>query len=744
MNFPPLRMPISRERPLLIIMAHSVGSYDDTGREMVRLWQSLDDVLRPHVTVQIEGVRANDFERNQVLLGYAQDAGLPITLQVQGDNGDRQDTMPLDRVHDFVDRYTCVVGLQIVEASQRTFVHHPGGPEYSMGRNARYARDVIRLAAEHGLFMSWQLMRENYAAIGCSVDNEALFETVRECGHCVIPMHEMNCEFAKLVDHTSAMGLWLSETTAQWGVEAQSWYWSDSGYKRPGVCYPSNLDMPGGLYAIMFLLGACAGAAAYSIEPPKDAWGTEEAWRFTDYMAPLFRRLVQERLIPTREDVVAACPVVYQLRTCNSPAEFREALRDLDFDHEEGLLARAAYGVHDRARDNEFIPNNPRYGWIPVLPPETAPEVLGRFERIIRPGEIQSEQHARAILDEHFPPVDRGDAWSFHAGPLLAAANSHEHWPLPQTVKLRVPARPVGVRFDNGQLSWATRPEATGYRVWRLRENEETLLTPEPLVGGSCTVEEPFPHDRYAVSAVTTAGEELAGTLHIHDFLLLSARESRRSLWIAEDGSGIERHRIGEWIPEPTAGLLADEERAAACTPVEDLASPLIEDDDPHAAAKRAVLRAMEAWKRAIEAEDLEAILACYAPDYRESDGRTVESVEVAFRSILWKYLAADCGHAAEEWGRIPAWSRPVVRLLTREWHMVSGTEVVVEVACEMWAGTGPELEPSDMFKHPLGRPNRMEMHWGKYRDRWLLAATTPAFLRMEDTVPYRLCYQGW
>jgi hypothetical protein len=741
--YPPLKMTISREHPLLIIMAHSVGTYDDTGVEMIRLWNELDDVIRPHVTVQIEGVRADGFKRDETLLRYAQDAGIPMTLQIHGDNGDRHDTMPFETVRDFVDRYPCIVGLQIVEASQRTFVNQPAGPEYSMGRNARYARDIIRLAAERGLFMSWQLMRENYAAIGCSIDNEALFETVAECSHCVIPMHEMNCEFAKIVDHTSAMGLWLSGATEHWGVEAQSWYWSDSGYNTPGVCYPSNLDMPGGLYATMFLTGASAGATAYSIEPPKDAWGGDDAWRYTEFMGPLFKRLILEKLIPSRDDVIEASPVAYRLPLCKSPLEFRAALRDLDFDHEEGRLARAAYAPFDRARDNEFIPNDPRYGWIPILPTRTPDGVLDRFARIIRPDEIESVDHARRILDEHFPPVDRGDAWSYRAGGLLSAANSHEHWPLPQSVKLTVPARPQNVRLANGILTWNAEPGDRNYSIWRLRDDGEEVIAHD-ITETQHTLDDIQPGDRFAVSTITTATETLEGTLHIHQFLAISMTESRRSAWVATDGTAIERHRIGEWIPEPDNALLADEARAQACSPVEDLASPIIADDDDNAAVRRDVMTAMIAWKHAIEAEDLDGLLSTYAPTYREPDGRTAESVEVAFRSILWKYLRDQWQSVAEEWGRIPAWGWPVVRLLIREWRVESPDRVAVDVEFEMWAGTGPELEPSDMFKHPMGRPNRMKMTWDRHDDAWLLAETDPAFLRVEDTVPYRLSYQGW
>jgi hypothetical protein len=153
---------------------------------------------------------------------------------------------------------------------------------------------------------------------------------------------------------------------------------------------------------------------------------------------------------------------------------------------------------------------------------------------------------------------------------------------------------------------------------------------------------------------------------------------------------------------------------------------------------------AMTGWKRAIEAEDVEAVLRFYDPDYREEDGRTAESVGVALRSILWKYLEERVGSVANEWKAIYAWRYPVVRLLVREWRIVSADRVEVATKAVMWAGGGPELEPSDMFVFPWGRPNDMVMAWQKRREGWRILKTTPAFLRMEDTVIYRYVFQGW
>lgn len=745
----PLKVTISATHPLLILMGLPARNYEEEGSQMISLWEQLDRDIRPYATVQIEGTRAGDFERDRVLLRHAQAAGIPITLQVQGDNGDRHDTMPMEQMRRFVDENSCIVGLQIVEASQRTFADLPAGPEYTMGRNARYARDVIRLAGEYGLFMSWQLMRENYLAIGCSGDNEALYDAICDHRENVIPMHEMNCEFAKITDHVGAMGLWLSGATAQWGVEAQSWYWHDAGYNERGCCFPGTTEMPGEVYAIMLLLGASAGATAYSIEPHRDIWQTAEgAWRFNEWIAPTFKRLVKERLIPTQEQVTATMPIAYHLPRCRRPIDFHAVLKDLDFDHDEGRLIRATYGVYDRARDAEMIPNSPRYGWIPALPTKTPQPVLNEFRHVIRPGDLTSAAHAKEVADRFFPPVDRGQAWSQIVGPLAVAANTHENWFVPESVKLAVPRRPDHVRIEREDgipvLMWPRHDGDMAYRVWRLRGSVDMCLTDAPMTESQFDLAEARQGDEYAVSAITSATEIVEGTLHLHDFLVFSNSESRRSLWMRMDGKTTEHPRFAESFRVPTPEVLSAEKRAVECTPVEDLASPRVSEDDPGRAAKHAVMDALTGWKRAIEAEDIDVILGFYDADYREEDGRTAESVGVAFRSILWRYLRERTGEVAKEWGAVYAWQFPVVRVFIRKWGQVTTDQAEVDVAAQMWAGGGPEMEPSDMFKHPFGRSCEMSMTWRRRGTRWYILKTTPAFLRMEDTVAYRYCYQGW
>jgi hypothetical protein len=212
----------------------------------------------------------------------------------------------------------------------------------------------------------------------------------------------------------------------------------------------------------------------------------------------------------------------------------------------------------------------------------------------------------------------------------------------------------------------------------------------------------------------------------------------------------VERPRIGEVPPGAHPDAQDKERRCAACSPIEDLASPVIAQNDPAREAKRAVSEAIIGWKRALEREDVDAVLTFYDPDYREADGRTVESVGVALRSIFWRYLEVSAGSVAAEWGSIYAWSHPAVRIVTRGWRVVSPDVIEVDTKTMMWAGSGPEMEPSDMIRVPWDSPCDLKMTWRRQpgvpqaRNGWRILKTEPAFVRMESTVPFRWCYQGW
>ncbi|HRS96424.1 MAG TPA: hypothetical protein P5179_14235, partial [Candidatus Latescibacteria bacterium] len=60
------------------------------------------------------------------------------------------------------------------------------------------------------------------------------------------------------------------------------------------------------------------------------------------------------------------------------------------------------------------------------------------------------------------------------------------------------------------------------------------------------------------------------------------------------------------------------------------------------------------------------------------------------------------------------------------------------------------EMEPSDIIRVPWDSPCDLRMTWRwrpgvpPGRAGWRILKTDPAFVRMESTVPFRWCFQGW
>jgi len=86
-------------------------------------------------------------------------------------------------------------------------------------------------------------------------------------------MWKMNCGWTPLLIHSVLLRLWLTGIVDYWGVEPESWYWFEAGYKNLGEYYGFKKGdhklLPKVFYGQMILLGAAFGATAYCFEPPE-------------------------------------------------------------------------------------------------------------------------------------------------------------------------------------------------------------------------------------------------------------------------------------------------------------------------------------------------------------------------------------------------------------------------------------------------------------------------------------------
>ncbi|HNT88222.1 MAG TPA: glycoside hydrolase family 98 domain-containing protein, partial [Candidatus Hydrogenedentes bacterium] len=407
---PPTWGEISPERPLIILQTNNrFGDSDEDfgdrndplaeatrhGREAVRAFrEAVPDELKPFCQLQLE-VRVRDhqarYDRFRRVFDELQAAHVPANLQF----ADPHDMYVFDP--EYVDRlareYPCIQSYTITEIN---FEHYRAFnvPRYALSPEARYAMDIIDLAAARGKHLSISLQGLKWMHIGADVLNQPLLDKIAAHPEYVLAVNE-HIGPQHLPRQTSVLGMWIAGCVNHWGVEPQSWWFENGRMIAPGVFgqfQPDNTRiMPPPLYRAMILQGALLGATVYQFEPFWDLFDYDNARCWRDVIAPTLAEVIRERLIPTRDQVVERMQVAYQYKLARDINEFHENLRDVDFTHDEGFLARAAYGVWERFLEHELIPNKRRYFFIPLLPPRAPRAVLARFAHVTQPGECDSE-----------------------------------------------------------------------------------------------------------------------------------------------------------------------------------------------------------------------------------------------------------------------------------------------------------------------------------------------------------------
>jgi len=710
----PLETRISPEHPLIIL--YSPGSAED----LVRSYRALEPDIKPYCMVHAEEryTPGNRLENLRRFLRAAQQNHIPIVFQIAGP--DESFDFPLDVVESLLREFPTIKGIMMVETSFNNYSNFGGGIRYSLAHNARYAIAAIKLAARHGKFFTCQLAHANFLYIMAGHLNRPLYETFRQYRDYVIPQHEMNVPWGWLQAHTAPLGMWLEGAVGNWGIEPQSWYWSDAEYAGPeDFTHGDIAQMPPGVYRQMILTGVTAGATVYSFEPPDDIWRGPRSYHWRQAIYPTMMQVIRQRLIPTRDEVLRKAKVAYQLAPAATPEHMHRNLRDVNEILDEGNLIRGTYGVYDKGLEYEVIPNTGRYYWIPLLSPYAPPHLLKRFASVVRPGHFQTPQQFAAHFNRFYRGDGEGTACIMSIGRATYVMQTHENLYEEQTYTISVPARPRGLRArmtpSGVALTWDQHPGDTSYMVWRRTRGQAfAAISAHPITGNRYL----DAHARvggatwYAVSAATTAREKISGTVNLHDALIFSNVEGPLSEPAALPG--------GEAAPPPAPdtrpkhpglddrlGGLAPEKRAVAAE----------------------VAARVHQWKNAILAKDLPAVLDAYGRDYRDPDGYTRESVVRSFQWFFRRY------------------EHPFGRVIILNWRFSRWRReglVGVHVYAVFRGVSVAEENPDDLVHFPRDRRRRTAraqgtmLWWREDPDGvWRLVSTDPPLPSLDELLIY-------
>jgi hypothetical protein len=645
---------ITAERPLVILQVNNrFGDSDEGfgggdpleeaarhGREAVRAWrETVPDDLKPYCQLQVE-IRVRDHEaryrRLQRLLDEVQEAGIPVNLQFADPHV--WYVFDLDHVDRLTREYPCIQGYTITECD---FEHYSAFnvPRYAVSPQARYAIDAIALAAAHGKHLSIALQGTKWLHVGADALNRPLLDAIAAHPAHVLPVNE-HIGPQHLPRQTSVWGLWMAGITTNWGVEPQSWWFENGRMITPGVFgqhQASNTRlMPPPLYRAMLLQGALLGATVYQFEPFWDLFDYDNSICWREVIVPTLREIVGRRLAPTREQLLEKVKVAYQYPTVDDINAYHRILHDVDWIHDEGLLARAAYGVWEPYLQHELIPNKCRSFFIPLLPPTTPPETLARFERVIPTGACETERDYEALLHAHYPDPGTGTAFVASVNGHTFVMQTHENLYERQDYRLSLPRRVRGLRARwtgaGLELTWDADPGATRYHVCR---NDDAFTDPMRCVGETADadfVDVDAPRGAravYTVLATTASREIVSGHVNYLDYLVFSETVSIEGeyLLLWENGR-----------TETQAVPLPEDDRPATQVVWPDYTGV---PEDRRADAE-GIVAALDAFKAAYRAGDWRGVAALYDGAYRDANGY---SREYAVRAWRWWFFRCNTFH---------------------------------------------------------------------------------------------------
>ncbi len=136
----PPELAISREHPLILLYGPG------TGERTVRCWAHLPPDLKPYCVVTMDPP-ALDLEARltgwRAMLRVVQAAGIPIALQVCGDEAEW--TTPLPLIETLLREFPCIKIVQAVELRCAYYSRFAGDADLDTPTNLRYLAELLEL-----------------------------------------------------------------------------------------------------------------------------------------------------------------------------------------------------------------------------------------------------------------------------------------------------------------------------------------------------------------------------------------------------------------------------------------------------------------------------------------------------------------------------------------------------------------------------------------------------------------------
>jgi hypothetical protein len=176
------------------------------------------------------------------------------------------------------------------------------------------------------------------------------------------------------------------------------------------------------------MMGASAGGTVFAIEDMCfDAEDSKPHEAMSNYLFPLYEKLIEWKAIPSRNEAIATMPVMFRVREDDS-IKGEEGMGEMSDD--VTALLKTAYGSW--THESELIPDSPGRALVPLLPAGSTDEMLSDAvrERLI-PASMISEEAAlgERLNSTSIHRLTEGrNAYCVKAGRGVYVVNGSENW----------------------------------------------------------------------------------------------------------------------------------------------------------------------------------------------------------------------------------------------------------------------------------------------------------------------------
>ncbi len=262
----------------------------------------------------------------------------------------------------------------------------------------------------------------------------------------IVPMFKTTNGDMALHSYGAVEGLMASGYAVNCGVWVDEWIWPCCGFGKLGETIPTekiweNRRKVGTrqcpwVYDIqMWLMGIASGSTVFHLESAHQ-WTPEGkgAAHYDRVFLPFVKAVVEHRLLPSRQAFLDSIKIAVESDL--------ELTKDKHHKQYTGGFAylNELYALKAKG-DQEFIPNDSRYGIVCLLPPGAA--CLNTKTRVVPQAQLADPEKARALFNLSYPPRFSGKAFMWACDGTVIVTDSNENQDIAQSFFMPLGPGPV-------------------------------------------------------------------------------------------------------------------------------------------------------------------------------------------------------------------------------------------------------------------------------------------------------------